>query len=635
MSNIKTRFTILVVDDEPVNVELLEAYLHSEHEVITAFNGFEAIEKAQAKKPDLILLDIMMPDINGFEVCKILKSSKDTAHIPIIMVTALSNRDDRARAIEVGTDDFLSKPVDRLSLKTRVNSLLRLKALQDEILRERDQAQNYLDVAGVIFLVLDNEKHVKLINKKGCEILGYTEEEVIGKNWAEHFVPAYLRDEVNQLLTNVTTSNVSKSAFVQNACLTKQGIERIIRWNNVALRDAAGNVIGTLSSGEDITDAKKAESLINIQKIAMDAASDGLAILNEKGEYVYTNEAHARMYGYECCSELLGKTWELTYDPADLEIFKAQYLPEVLEKGKWTGENRGRKKDGTLFFQEVSLTRLDNGGTVCIVRDITSRKEAENRLQEYARNLKRSNELKDLFIDIMSHDILNPAGVARGFTEILQSTETDEAKLHKLGIIEESISKILDTITSAANLARLESVEEIEFIDLDLNSMILEAIDAYKYEILTVGLKIEYQDTGPYYAKANPMISGVITNLLSNALKYGSKGGKIIIRIENASDEWKVVLTDFGDGISDSDKPSVFQRFKRLNVGDIKGHGLGLAIVKRTVDLHGGRVGVENNPDATGTQFWFTVKKSAIVPIRDHLQESGLSTEPNSHQDIT
>ena len=615
MNNIKPRFTVLVVDDEPVNVELLEAYLHSEHNVITAFNGFDAIDNAHNKKPDLILLDIMMPDINGFEVCKILKSSKDTAHIPIIMVTALSNRDDRTRAIEVGTDDFLSKPVDRLTLKTRVNSLLRLKALQDEILRERDQAQNYLDVAGVMFLVLDNEKHVQLINKKGCEILGYTEEEVIGKNWVDHFIPAYLRGEIDKLHSDLITSSTPSNNPVENPCLTSTGTEKIIRWNNVALRDTDGNVIGTLSSGEDITDAKKAESLINIQKIAMDAATDGLSILNERSEVVYINEAHARMYGYDSPSELLGKTWDIMYDPADLEIFKTRSLPELLQKGKWTGENRGKKKDGTLFFQEVSLTSLDNGGTVCIVRDVTPRKEAENRLQEYARNLKRSNELKDLFIDIMSHDILNPAGVARGFTEILQSTETDKAKLHKLSIIEKSISKILDTITSAANLARLENVEEVEFIELDLNSMILEAIDAYKYEILASGLKIEYQENGPYYAKANPMISGVVTNLLSNALKYGSKGGKIIIKVEDSIKEWKVILTDFGDGISDADKNSVFQRFKRLNVGDIKGHGLGLAIVKRTVDLHGGNVGVEDNPDATGTQFWFTVKKSLVDPI--------------------
>jgi PAS domain S-box-containing protein len=492
---------------------------------------------------------------------------------------------------------------------------LRLKSLQDEILRERDQAQNYLDVAGVMFLVLDNEKHIKLINKKGCEILGYTEEEVIGKNWVDHFIPAYLRDEVDKLHSDLITSSVSGNNLVENSCLTSMGTERIIRWNNVALRDTDGNVIGTLSSGEDITEAKKAELLINIQKIAMDAATDGLSILNERSELVYINEAHARMYGYDSPSELLGKTWDVLYDPIDLEIFKTRYMPELLQKGKWTGENRGRKKDGTFFFQEVSLTGLDNGRNVCIVRDITSRKEAENRLQEYARNLKRSNELKDLFIDIMSHDILNPAGVARGFTEILQCIETDKAKLHKLSIVEKSISKILDTITSAANLARLESVEEVEFIELDLNSMILEAIDAYKYEILASGLQIEYQESGPYYARANPMISGVITNLLSNALKYGSKGGKILIRVEDFNNEWRVILTDFGDGISDTDKNSVFQRFKRLNVGDIQGHGLGLAIVKRTVDLHGGRVGVEDNPDATGTQFWFTVKKSLADPV--------------------
>jgi PAS domain S-box-containing protein len=613
MNILKPRFTVLVVDDEPVNVELLEAYLHSEHDVITAFNGFEAIESACKNKPDLILLDIMMPDINGFEVCKILKGSKDTAHIPIIMVTALSNRDDRIKAIEAGTDDFITKPVDRLSLKTRVNSLLRLKALQDEILRERDQAQNYLDVAGVIFLVLDNEKRVKLINRKGCEILGYTEEEVIGKNWVDNFIPVHLRDEVNKFFSDLIASAVAINTPVETACITREGSEKIIRWNNVPLKDISGNVTGTLSSGEDITEAKKAKSLINIQKIAMDAATDGLSIFNKKAEIVYANEAFARMYGYDSPAELLGKTWDIMYDPVDLEVFTKQNISDLMEKGKWSGENRGRKKDGNVFFQEISLTLLENGGIACIVRDITSRKEAESKLQEYAHNLKHSNELKDLFIDIMSHDILNPAGVARGFTEILQATETDQAKLHKLSIIEKSISKIIDTITSAANLARLENVEEIEFIDLDLNSMILEALDAYKYEIIAAGIKIEYHGRGPYYARANPIINGVITNLLSNALKYGSKGGKIIIKVEDFKDEWKVTLTDFGDGISDANKTSVFQRFKRLNVGDIKGHGLGLAIVKRTVDLHGGKVGVDDNPDAKGTQFWFTVKKSASI----------------------
>lgn len=127
---------ILVVDDEPVNVELLEAYLSTaEYEVVTAYGGEEALEKVEREKPDLILLDVMMPRLNGFEVCKILKEKEETRFLPVIMVTALKELEDKIKGVESGADDFLTKPVNSLELLTRVKSLIRIKYQHDELER--------------------------------------------------------------------------------------------------------------------------------------------------------------------------------------------------------------------------------------------------------------------------------------------------------------------------------------------------------------------------------------------------------------------------------------------------------------------------------------------------------------------
>src|SRR6201981_464853 len=129
---------VLVVDDVEVNVRLLEAKLASEYfEVLSADNGPRALEIAEAEQPDIILLDVMMPRMDGFEVCCRLKANPRTADIPVVMVTALSDVADRLRGLESGADEFLTKPVNDTALFARVRSLARLKRMMEELrLRE-------------------------------------------------------------------------------------------------------------------------------------------------------------------------------------------------------------------------------------------------------------------------------------------------------------------------------------------------------------------------------------------------------------------------------------------------------------------------------------------------------------------
>ena len=141
---------VLVVDDILANVKLLEAKLTAEYfEVVTALDGPTALELVESEKPDIVLLDVMMPGMDGFEVCKQIKSNPLTEHIPVVMVTALDQASDRVAGIEAGADDFLTKPVNDIALMARVKGLVRLKVMMDELrMREATGEAIGIDLSG-------------------------------------------------------------------------------------------------------------------------------------------------------------------------------------------------------------------------------------------------------------------------------------------------------------------------------------------------------------------------------------------------------------------------------------------------------------------------------------------------------
>jgi CheY-like chemotaxis protein len=137
---------ILIADDNDANRELLEAYLvNVDCEIETSVNGEDTLEKVASFKPDLVLLDVMMPKLSGFEVCKQIKDDPTTRRVMVLMVTALNELGDIERAVSAGTDDFLSKPVNKVELLKRVDNMLKLKGTEDELERLRQYIQEMED----------------------------------------------------------------------------------------------------------------------------------------------------------------------------------------------------------------------------------------------------------------------------------------------------------------------------------------------------------------------------------------------------------------------------------------------------------------------------------------------------------
>jgi two-component system NtrC family sensor kinase len=253
--------SILIVEDDLVDRTQLERLLHRSTmpaKVITTEYLEGAIGLLKSTHFDVVLLDLHLPDSSGLET--LITLSKSQPRVSIVVTTGEGGEEMGLKAVANGAQDYLIKgEFDTQTLtKSIFYSIERKKA--EEVLRvERNKAKKYLDVAGVMILVLDNGETVHRINKKGCEILGYEESEILGKNWHDHFVPPEQKEEVKSILNGLMNGETDKYEYHENPVLTKSGQQRLIAWHNVSLWDDTKKINAVLSSGEDITERREAE----------------------------------------------------------------------------------------------------------------------------------------------------------------------------------------------------------------------------------------------------------------------------------------------------------------------------------------------------------------------------------------
>lgn len=393
-------------------------------------------------------------------------------------------------------------------------------------------------------------------------------------------------------------------------------------WSQIVatpLKDNDGNITAAMEAVVPITERKQREidlkeSKARIESILRSAPVGIGVIRNSILEEV--NDRCCEILGYSR-EELIGQSTRMFFEMETEHNDVGSILRSGIKKHSvGTVETRAKRKDGCIIDLLISATPIYPGetskGISFTIMDITETKRNEKEIQKHTLELEQLDHLKDLFSDIIRHDLLNPAGTIKGYAEILEDLEEDAEKLHLLHMIQDSNKRLIDLIENASKYEKLNSLDELDYLESDLVGIFENVIMEFEQPLKEKNIRVVLSSDGPCVYAVNPFVSEVFANLLSNAIKYGPEGEKVSIAFHEHENTCKVTVADQGDGIPDDDKSFVFDRFKRLDKKGVKGTGLGLAIVKRIMELHGGNYGVENNPEGKGSVFWVTFRK---VPV--------------------
>lgn len=273
-----------------------------------------------------------------------------------------------------------------------VQDITARKESEKELQQQRDLAQLYFDFAGVMMVVLDPDARVQDINRKGCEILGYEREQIIGQSWIDTFLPPAIRADVRGIFKSVLESEAKEYEYAEKPIMTSTGEERLIAWHNTVLRDGQGQVIGTLSSGEDISERKKAEQKLTqtideLEQLhnAVDESLAGFYVVNEQGQFIYANKSYLKMWDYDSLDELMGISFALHFSDSTMP---ARIIDTVNREGIGNFQLTAQRKDGSQFevFMRVNSHVCHDGLRLYhgFSEDITELKKDEEELQLWA-----------------------------------------------------------------------------------------------------------------------------------------------------------------------------------------------------------------------------------------------------------
>lgn len=648
---------ILIVDDTPTNLDVLLNLLEAAgFKVVIAEDGERAIALAEYAPPDLILLDVLMPRIDGFETCRRLKANPVTQEIPIIFLTAVSDNVDKVKGLNLGAVDYITKPLNHDEVLARVHTHVRLQNLtkrlteqnerlekeirqRQQVEEEREQAFRALqrsevrfrrliesNVIGVMFSRTDG--HITDANDAFLQIVGYdrADLEAGNLNWQALTPPEYA--PLNQAAAAELAQSGAFSAF-EKEYFRKEGVRIPIMIGGALLDESQQAIVSFVL---DLTQHKQAEDKIREQAALLNITTDAILVRSLDNKIQYWNQGAERLYGWTVEEAIDQNANQLLYK---LDTLKQLEIAQnsLLMCGTWQGELQQINKQNKeiIVASRWTLVRDTQGQPKSILTvntDITEKKQLESQFL-------RTQRLESLgtLAGGIAHDLNNILTPVLATAQLLQIKfpNADEQSQHLFKIIETNTKRGAALVKQVLQFARgvdgKRAIVQVKHLIYEVKQ-ITEKTFPKSIELSTnvePGLWLVSGDATHLHQ--------VLMNLVVNARDAMPDGGTLTISAENlfvdehyarmnldASVGSYIGLTvkDTGTGMSPEIADRIFEPFfTTKEMG--KGTGLGLSTVRGIVKSHGGFINVSSKI-GEGTEFKvFLPAVEASVPPQTEL----------------
>lgn len=612
----KQKIKILLVDDKKANLLALEQLLvEKERQIIKAVSGEEALKIAFNNDIDLVILDVQMPGMDGFEVAQLLKSNVRTREIPIIFATAeMKEQKFIVRGMEEGAIDYLFKPLDPAVTKAKVDVLLKIQQQKKQLVEKNKLLERYellINNCSDLICTIDAETFkFEEINNAFNSLLGYELDEMRGTS-----LIYYILNDDRELIKALKQNGEKQLNFETNIYCKSRSI-KCLHWH-VVVKDGKW-----YANARDITEAKQVEKIKHYLSTVVKQSTDAIYIHDLVGNIISWNKGAEKIYGFSEQEALQMKIWN--FIPSFL-LNEAQEIATRVINGENIPslETRRITKHGkiidVLFSASVVFDTNSNLKSIAITeRDITEQKASETRinllnseLQKNVEQLELINKELESFSYSVSHDLRAPLRAIMGFSRIIQNefhSSLDEEGIRMFGNIETNAKKmgvLIDDLLEFSRLGRKE-LKKTEVGTSELVSKVVKEINTVTPNKANIAIHPLPDALADY-----SLLTQVFQNLISNAIKYSGKKDlpKVEIGCEENEKEYIFHVKDNGAGFNMKYYDKLFGVFQRLHENkEFEGTGVGLAIVARIVAKHGGKVWAKGKVNE-GATFYFSLPK--------------------------
>ncbi|MCL2084756.1 MAG: response regulator, partial [Oscillospiraceae bacterium] len=628
MDNAK-KYSVLIVDDEAQNIMELTHILQSDYTIYVAKTGAAAIKAAKKHLPDLILLDVIMPEMSGYAVIAELKEFEQTKNIPIIFITRLSDSGDAERGLALGAVDYITKPFPHTLVKLRVANQI---ALIEQLRQNEYDIMKYKlsnDALNIALWDMDvvsgdpiNPGNRFTWSREFREMLGFSDEDDfpnVLQSWSDQLHPEDKKETLSAFMAHMNDYSGRTPYDVEYRLKLKNGEYRHFHALGTTFRDNAGIPVRVAGALMDITEKKRmereiADSIAKIEsdahwyKSILDAISLPITVTDADMKWTFVNKAvedflgvkREDIYGTPCSN------W-------DSEICNTDNCGIACAKRGLKHTYFSRKDSYYQVDVEILRDMEDKiAGFIEVVQDITD-------IQELARQraeIEMTSHAKSAFLANMSHEIRTPMNAIWGITEILMQDGTLPVEtMEGLGRIHSSCGLLIGIINDILDFSKIEAGKmDIMPAQYNVASLLNDSIHLNMMRIGDKPIEFDIQIDENILSKLigdELRIKQILNNLLSNAFKY-TDTGKVTLSAAFEPSKHGVTLIlsvrDTGRGMTAEQVERLFEEYSRFNQEggpSIEGTGLGLSITQRLVALMGGEIYVDSEP---GKGSVFTVR---------------------------